>query len=340
MERFPRTRGDGPPAACFTHDMPLVPPHPRGWSLSDRRAARPVLGSPAPAGMVPDELGLQADACRFPRTRGDGPDNKLPAFATGGVPPHPRGWSPQRLKQPSIASGSPAPAGMVPAAQGFGWPCGGFPRTRGDGPATSSALTQARSVPPHPRGWSPIRTIGPAVRAGSPAPAGMVPHASPPKRHRCRFPRTRGDGPCICRSAAMSLVVPPHPRGWSQTEQEIAGAGFGSPAPAGMVPIRKLETLYAHGFPRTRGDGPIISCFSLMGNAVPPHPRGWSHPERDRADVDRGSPAPAGMVPGCTRPWATCGGFPRTRGDGPEVNGQTLKPTKVPPHPRGWSLPH
>ncbi len=51
------------------------------------------------------------------------------------------------------------------------------------------------------------------------------------------------------------------------------------------------------------------------------------------------SPAPAGMdrkrSEGCNR----VRGFPRTRGDGPEVLEGMGSDTRFPPHPRGWTLP-
>ena len=69
---------------------------------------------------------------------------------------------------------------------------------------------------------------------------------------------------------------------------------------------------------------------------APPHPRGWTQ-VRGRAECDpAGSPAPAGMDPppghSPLRRW----GLPRTRGDGPDLQSQTVSLEMAPPHPRGW----
>ena len=73
FEWFPRTRGDGPSVTGKGAVRAMVPPHPRGWSRHRLRAARPMLGSPAPAGMVPIPNSDGYLANGFPRTRGDGP---------------------------------------------------------------------------------------------------------------------------------------------------------------------------------------------------------------------------------------------------------------------------
>ena len=64
MRRFPRTRGDGPWYSVQSDVPPMVPPHPRGWSL--RAANLPVgtHGSPAPAGMVPSRNKPQSPPAR------------------------------------------------------------------------------------------------------------------------------------------------------------------------------------------------------------------------------------------------------------------------------------
>ena len=192
---FPRTRGDGP-YKWAQPPLPLpVPPHPRGWSRCPPLGSRPYAGSPAPAGMVPPGTGRPTLAARFPRTRGDGPLASGEGSIRFSVPPHPRGWSPAAIAPEKEATGSPAPAGMVPARGRGRGADDRFPRTRGDGPCETLTIPISCWVPPHPRGWS--LTTRPRSRRsrGSPAPAGMVPHWQCHRTGQHRFPRTRGDGP-------------------------------------------------------------------------------------------------------------------------------------------------
>ena len=192
-----------------------VPPHPRGWSRCGSRPEPGCRGSPAPAGMVPGPLAPTSRYRRFPRTRGDGPYFSHGRWTNAPVPPHPRGWSRRGAVRHARLCGSPAPAGMVPRWKAVGAATAGFPRTRGDGPHSHPTPADAPSVPPHPRGWSPIRRVRPRLALGSPAPAGMVPQDTGTRRRRPRFPRTRGDGPCADYFIIGIGRVPPHPRGWS-----------------------------------------------------------------------------------------------------------------------------
>ncbi len=193
--RFPRTRGDGPPALIRLTTSQSVPPHPRGWSLPSDPERDALRGSPAPAGMVPFRALPSRRRKRFPRTRGDGPLHGTTHAITKPVPPHPRGWSPWKRWLATDGVGSPAPAGMVRCSATASCAGKGFPRTRGDGPAPGTWRTRTSLVPPHPRGWSHLGHEGREHGEGSPAPAGMVPTSGLAGRPGIRFPRTRGDGP-------------------------------------------------------------------------------------------------------------------------------------------------
>ena len=334
---FPRTRGDGPPWAALRLLGVAVPPHPRGWSHLGRDLLVLFDGSPAPAGMVPLRPRARCPCPWFPRTRGDGPARAIFSNDDVRVPPHPRGWSDRRDSLSQSLRGSPAPAGMVPAARLRAARRSRFPRTRGDGPATIFLCWGISQVPPHPRGWSPT-SARPAGRArGSPAPAGMVPIPAASPDRIARFPRTRGDGPHGCSGQRASGEVPPHPRGWSPTPSSAISSARGSPAPAGMVPILPQPEATETGFPRTRGDGPQADDSCAGKFWVPPHPRGWSLKGGRKAAPTLGSPAPAGMVPPGNRSASELRWFPRTRGDGPSTSGTPHRSRRVPPHPRGWS---
>ncbi len=214
--RFPRTRGDGPPAADLVVSLGVVPPHPRGWSPAFHRQRVARRGSPAPAGMVPTSARSGHSLGWFPRTRGDGPQRGRHSPMMRMVPPHPRGWSPAFAVRAVQRRGSPAPAGMVPTPIRHKSRGRGFPRTRGDGPDRARGPPSGAVVPPHPRGWSPYQPPAWARAWGSPAPAGMVPRWRSWSRFSLGFPRTRGDGPEAGGMAGDDYPVPPHPRGWSR----------------------------------------------------------------------------------------------------------------------------
>ena len=171
---FPRTRGDGPQTGPASSAMEAFPPHARG--------------------MDPASSTSGGGRRRFPRTRGDGPTFHVNSWRASRFPPHARGWTvrrsrgdPNRRVSPARADGpcsppawgtaiafpphargwtaiapgmgpavgvSPARAGMDPdAPQGEERDCR-FPRTRGNGPATSVEMLCANAFPPHARGWT------------------------------------------------------------------------------------------------------------------------------------------------------------------------------------------
>ena len=318
--------------------MPLVPPHPRGWSPPPVVEGVSQSGSPAPAGMVPVPVADRTGQGGFPRTRGDGPLAGVYLRYVGVVPPHPRGWSRLHRRLPQRGPGSPAPAGMVPDLSPLARRSRRFPRTRGDGPDETALAGHRAGVPPYPRGWSRKGSGCARHYPGSPAPAGMVPGWIGSVDLGPRFPRTRGDGPGAVHVGDNGGAVPPHPRGWSLLAELRTTLNRGSPAPAGMVPSSPLiDTGYVR-FPRTRGDGPTTRLPRYVGIVVPPHPRGWSPYLRSAFRSPPGSPAPAGMVPSRCSTKASPRWFPRTRGDGPGGAGRGPGGVEVPPHPRGWSL--
>ena len=176
--RIPRTRGDGPPAACRWAPAIADSPHPRGWT--DRPPRRPDTrpGFPAPAGMDLAHGRAGRHDARIPRTRGDGPSCSAGAARGSADSPHPRGWTPGEGDQLPVHPGFPAPAGMDPRPRTRGHTCRRIPRTRGDGPGLNPRSVRDRTDSPHPRGWT---LVGPAANAealGFPAPAGMDPRCS------------------------------------------------------------------------------------------------------------------------------------------------------------------
>ncbi len=92
--RFPRPRGDGPMTPWEYGAGKSVPPPTRGWPRagSERQRQRQRDGSPANAGMAPDQRVVYQQSGRFPRQRGDGPPTSAGRSSSTGVPPPTRGW--------------------------------------------------------------------------------------------------------------------------------------------------------------------------------------------------------------------------------------------------------
>ena len=151
------------------------------------------------------------------------------------------------------------------------------------------------------------------------------------------FPRTRGDGPHHGAGPSVTGKVSPHTRGWTLPDGVSVHASRGFPAHAGMDRRPDRSRPDRGGFPRTRGDGPVLLCSPTGAAAVSPHTRGWTRSPRRRRWCSPGFPAHAGMdLAGCLY-----GGFiqrfPRTRGDGPAQFSVSLTVRPVSPHTRGWT---
>ena len=338
LARFPRTRGDGPRVGSDAVSHVMFPPHARGWTHRPRDGSPADLVSPARAGMDPPAPRRRGRRCRFPRTRGDGPVTPMPKLQESSFPPHARGWTLHAHLGRRLVDVSPARAGMDPAGIPSRAYAGGFPRTRGDGPAPARRKNEPMWFPPHARGWT-LRRAADRYRTGvSPARAGMDRGRTDRVWGATGFPRTRGDGPFIDPRHPQYGEFPPHARGWTRLARGASPPATVSPARAGMDRSAASSGGGAACFPRTRGDGPIRSMRSLTTHPFPPHARGWT----GDADPDRRgvivSPARAGMDRFLALPRRRRRRFPRTRGDGPRRRPLPHGFERFPPHARGWTL--
>ena len=293
------------------------PPHARGWTVGPMRRLWPSRVSPARAGMDPGGPARHSRRDRFPRTRGDGPSTNGPIQRGSAFPPHARGWTRHVGLRHHGDAVSPARAGMDRARRRQNRRLTSFPRTRGDGPDSTTCPFSRNWFPPHARGWTchpcPRRHSGQV----SPARAGMDRTEQSPQSPAPGFPRTRGDGPAFSESSGWRPSFPPHARGWTlHWDPGSANRGV-SPARAGMDPPRPEPLPPAVGFPRTRGDGPPTRRSSSPSPPFPPHARGWTPEHRPQPVVFGVSPARAGMDRTIIGHSHTAGSFPRTRGDGP-----------------------
>ncbi len=312
----PRTRGDGPRRRKNVLPCLGCSPHPRGWSR------------------------LQVAA----------------TLAVGPLP-HPRGWSPRGATTQNRRALLPAPAGMVPTTATSSTGSSTAPRTRGDGPLRRGTRVVPSNCSPHPQGWSLVPPTQLPYGALLPAPAGMVPTKPPCRASTAPAPRTLRDGLVAAAPNSSTSRCPPHRQGWplEAGQGRVAGrllpcsphagmvprrrppcAATGSaPAPAGMVPARKVLGLPDPAAPRTHGDGPSSAIIRAGMLSCSLHPQGWSHLVRRRLRQGGMLPAPARMVP--QDPLA--GFAPRTRRDGPPPSRSRRFWYNCSPHPRGWSYP-
>ena len=91
------------------------------------------------------------------------------------------------------------------------------------------------------------------------------------------------------------------------------------------------------GFPRPRGDGPLIERRLYVRHRVSPPTRGWTRTKLGSVDNQDGFPAHAGMDPIPFVLRITRRGFPRPRGDGPHHGRIWWISWMVSPPTRGWT---
>ncbi len=274
-----------------------VPPRTRGCTPGGPSGAGAEAGSPAHAGMHPRVRTRGSSAVGFPRARGDAPP------AAGGrvlrlvVPPRTRGCTVESLDNGQLPNGSPAHAGMHLSPFGVSPPRSWFPRARGDAPPGSRPNGPAARVPPRTRGCTLAHPRHPSCALGSPAHAGMHPGIQPLTLPLLWFPRARGDAPRDRLRRGWCRRVPPRTRGCTREGPPRPVPTSGSPAHAGMHPMRTAPSRSCWRFPRARGDAPCAGCSSQLPREVPPRTRGCTPRVRYLVARVRGSPAHAGMHP-------------------------------------------
>ena len=315
--RFPRTRGDAPRRRHRPWPQGPLPPHTRGCTVEEWIELSSIKASPAHAGMHRFHERLIDVEGGFPRTRGDAPRNRFPDALAEMLPPHTRGCTGHSMSASSSGGASPAHAGMhrtenpppklkiaSPAHAGMHrtiFPDAGkqssFPRTRGDAPSSSSTPPKRLSLPPHTRGCTHERTGTLSLARASPAHAGMHPALRSAGPVRRGFPRTRGDAPPVDYNLAANQALPPHTRGCTRLEAPAICSTTASPAHAGMHPLGEEDSILPAGFPRTRGDAPVVRYAHVGRERLPPHTRGCTRLEPATRFRVLASPAHAGMHP-------------------------------------------
>ena len=315
--RFPRSRGDTPARSRAERRLRWVPPLARGYTPAIDTGSRRPGGSPARAGIHPRTSPRRGRRPRFPRSRGDTPAPSAPVLMPPMVPPLARGYTPSGGPGAIRDPGSPARAGIHPERPTAAAPGARFPRSRGDTPIPGIAVRRAQSVPPLARGYTRVASGALPPGSGSPARAGIHPHAS----------RDRGG----------AQPVPPLARGYTSPSASMMRRGSGSPARAGIHPTRPTSIPSGSGFPRSRGDTPGIIAVTLWSIGVPPLARGYTRPPPPPPAAPPGSPARAGIhLKDEVRPPGG-GRFPRSRGDTPGQSRAGASRRAVPPLARGYT---
>ena len=134
---FPRIRGDVPAGRRRWGHDPTFSPHTRGCSGFVESPLKNTLVFPAYAGMFPQGNNPWPGELCFPRIRGDVPSRREMVEDLNLFSPHTRGcsWKPQATWLHSIVF--PAYAGMFRKKPKRKRKKNGFPRIRGDVPASS-----------------------------------------------------------------------------------------------------------------------------------------------------------------------------------------------------------
>ncbi len=171
----------------------------------------------------------------------------------------------------------------------------GFPRRRGDGPASRMSGCTVPRFPPQARGWTLFFESREKAVSVSPAGAGMDPSARRQQASKTSFPRRRGDGPQVASRFGVSKRFPPQARGWTFGEPPRRVRQLVSPAGAGMDPPIDIPGTARRSFPRRRGDGPPLMLKPPRSKRFPPQARGWTLSPRPWPASPFVSPAGAGM---------------------------------------------
>ena len=151
-----------------------------------------------------------------------------------------------------------------------------FPRIRGDVPVRPQILNNPEAFSPHTRGCS-APTMPPIMAAiVFPAYAGMFLLSTGFGKKGERFsPHTRG-----CSDQLLPMIehgrVSPHTRGCSESTWFRNRTGSVFPAYAGMFLETQNPQVQREGFPRIRGDVPVLNGEQSGAKSFSPHTRGCS----------------------------------------------------------------
>ena len=151
------------------------------------------------------------------------------------------------------------------------------------------------------------------------------------------FPRVRGDVPTGNIRHTYLGGFSPRARGCSGFPRKESSESQVFPACAGMFRPAPSRHIWRPGFPRVRGDVPLIASASEFTDAFSPRARGCSLVRPPNHSGTVVFPACAGMFLGQTTSQNTLRCFPRVRGDVPPYTGEIVRTWEFSPRARGCS---
>ncbi len=132
--RYPHTRGGGPAYDTPRISMVTVSPHAWGWTCEFVETDRRISGIPTRVGVDRAIWTPCATPCRYPHTRGGGPNVTRVCNQCGKVSPHAWGWT----AMDACGHGSAR----------------GIPTRVGGGPDSAAKAAEIKRVSPHAWGWT------------------------------------------------------------------------------------------------------------------------------------------------------------------------------------------
>ncbi len=238
---FPRPRGDGPRTPGPVSLSSMFSPPTRGWPAKSAELAAFYTVFPAHAGMARCCWWWPGIPSRFPRPRGDGPQDGEVFECFYSFSPPTRGWPVPSPTACVTRIVFPAHAGMArPSRLGRGTGKS-FPRPRGDGPERDHEREAAIWFSPPTRGWPVLHGIATDERDVFPAHAGMARTVRRIRTSLRRFPRPRGDGPFVRAGRRSRPLFSQRTRGWPVDGGLAVGSGGVFPAHAGMAEVAAVR---------------------------------------------------------------------------------------------------
>ena len=152
---------------------------------------------------------------------------------------------------------------------------GGFPHPRGDGPTLISDRKNNSRISPPTWGWpdEPERFL--RRSEDFPTHVGMARPDQPPNTMTTRFPHPRGDGPSRDSGNTILHKISPPTWGWPANAAARVAELRDFPTHVGMARAGRLKSIFQHGFPHPRGDGPIATTPSWGTPQISPPTWGW-----------------------------------------------------------------
>ena len=303
--------------------------------LGDHPLALPQTS--AHAEMDPGRAESRPDERANLRSRGDGPNPKMPITQDIVKPPLTRRWTPRRRGQRGPHRQTSAHAEMDPSWTVFRPARKTNLRSRGDGPSRDVVSSLDDDKPPLTRRWTPDDHSCDCAREQTSAHAEMDPRAAGSFRLGRPNLRSRGDGPADEFFIRRRDFKPPLTRRWTSSLFLSDDTFCQTSAHAEMDPRWARRSPARWPNLRSRGDGPISVMMYLTWFTKPPLTRRWTPTGCGHVGGDFQTSAHAEMDP-CdwarpTRPRSNL----RSRGDGPRHTDRPLARERKPPLTRRWT---